>query len=40
MTKCKYWDAGWYYAPTNVKTNANAQSACVDLSSCPYLKSK
>jgi hypothetical protein len=22
MTKCKYWDAGWCYAPKDVSTNS------------------
>ena len=34
---CKYWDCGWCYAPDNVGTNADAQSACVNPSFCPYL---
>lgn len=34
---CKYWDCGWCYAPDNVGTNADAQSACVKPSFCPYL---
>ena len=34
---CKYWDCGWCYAPDNVGTNADSQSACVNPSFCPYL---
>ena len=34
---CKYWDCGWCYAPDNVETNADSQSACVNPSLCPYL---
>lgn len=40
MTKCKYWDCGWCYAPNDVETSANSQSACFDPDYCPYLKSQ
>lgn len=40
MVKCKYWDAGWCYAPDDVETNANYQSACFDNDFCPYLRSQ
>nr|BAR36536.1 hypothetical protein [uncultured Mediterranean phage uvMED] len=33
---CKYWDCGWCYAPDCIGTNADAQSACVNPSFCPY----
>lgn len=39
MTKCKYWDSGWCYAPDDVKTNAR-NSACLSYETCPYLKSQ
>lgn len=39
MTKCKYWDCGWCYAPENEKTNA-AQGGCFEPEYCPYLKSQ
>ena len=37
MTKCKYFDCGWCYAPDDVKTNAT-QSGCFEPEHCPYLK--
>ena len=40
MTKCKYWDAGWCYAPDDIETSASSQSACFDYDFCPYLKSQ
>jgi len=40
MTACKYWDAGWCYAPDDVETSASSQSACFDYDFCPYLKSQ
>jgi hypothetical protein len=40
MTGCKYWDAGWCYAPDDVETSASSQSACFDYDFCPYLKSQ
>jgi len=39
MTKCKYWDCGFCYAPDDVKTNAT-QSGCFEPEHCPYLKSQ
>jgi len=39
MTKCKYWDCGWCYAPNDIKTNAT-QSGCFEPEHCPYLKSQ
>jgi hypothetical protein len=39
MNKCKYFDCGWCYAPTDVKTN-NSQGGCVHPECCPYLKSQ
>jgi hypothetical protein len=39
MTKCKYWDCGWCYAPDDIKTNAT-QSGCFEPEHCPYLKSQ
>ena len=39
MTKCKYFDCGWCYAPDDVKTNAT-QSGCFEPEHCPYLKSQ
>jgi hypothetical protein len=39
MTKCKYFDAGWCYAPNDIKTNAT-QSGCFEPEHCPYLKSQ
>ena len=39
MTKCKHWDCGWCYAPTDVKTN-DLQGECVHPEYCPYLKSQ
>jgi len=39
MTRCKYWDCGWCYAPNDVKTNAT-QSGCFEPEHCPYLKSQ
>ena len=35
--KCKYWDAGWCYAPENVETNAT-QGGCFEPEYCPYTK--
>ena len=37
---CKYWDCGWCYAPDNVETNADSQSACVNPFVCHYLLEK
>lgn len=34
--KCKYWDAGWCYAPKDVKTNAT-QGGCFEPEYCPYI---
>jgi len=39
MTKCKYWDCGFCYAPDDIKTNAT-QSGCFEPEHCPYLKSQ
>jgi hypothetical protein len=39
MTKCKYFDCGWCYAPNDIKTNAT-QSGCFEPEHCPYLKSQ
>lgn len=39
MTFCKCYDAGWCYAPTDVKTN-NYSGACIEPKDCPYLKSQ
>ena len=39
MTKCKYFDCGWCYAPSDIKTNAT-QSGCFEPEHCPYLKSQ
>ena len=39
MTKCKYWDCGFCYAPSDIKTNAT-QSGCFEPEHCPYLKSQ
>jgi hypothetical protein len=39
MTKCKHWDCGFCYAPSDVKTNAT-QSGCFEPEHCPYLKSQ
>jgi len=39
MTKCKYWDCGFCYAPDDVKTNAT-QGGCFEPEHCPYLKSQ
>jgi len=36
MTRCKYWDCGWCYAPNDIKTNAT-QSGCFEPEHCPYL---
>jgi len=38
MTRCKYWDCGWCYAPNDVKTNS--QGECIHPECCPYLKSQ
>ena len=40
MNSCKYFDAGWCYAPDDVETSASSQSACFDPDYCPYLKSQ
>jgi len=40
MTKCKYWDCGWCYAPDDVKTNALGNRGCIHSECCPYLKSQ
>jgi hypothetical protein len=40
MTKCKYWDCGWCYAPDDVKTNALGNGGCIHSECCPYLKSQ
>jgi hypothetical protein len=41
MTRCKYLDCGWCYAPDDVKTNAHIVSkVCHDPNNCPYLKSQ
>ena len=40
MTFCKYYDAGWCYAPTDVKTNALGSGVCNLPEYCPYLKSQ
>ena len=39
MTRCKYWDCGWCYAPDDVKTNAT-QGSCFEPEHCPYPKSQ
>ena len=41
MTKCEHWDAGWCYAPVDVKTNAIGKFGVCKLPEyCPYLKSQ
>ena len=40
MTKCEHWDAGWCYAPDDVKTNALGSGVCNLPEYCPYLKSQ
>jgi hypothetical protein len=40
MTKCKYWDCGFCYAPDDVKTNALGNGGCIHSECCPYLKSQ
>ena len=41
MTKCEHWDAGWCYAPVDVKTNAIGKFGVCNLPEyCPYLKSQ
>ena len=41
MTKCEHWDAGWCYAPVDVKTNAIGKfGVCKLPECCPYLKSQ
>lgn len=40
MMPCKYFDAGWCYAPDNVSTSAQPSGACVVPSNCLYLKSQ
>ena len=39
MNRCEYFDAGWCYAPVDVKTN-DLQGECVHPEYCPYLKSQ
>jgi hypothetical protein len=39
MTRCKYLDCGWCYAPDDVKTNAT-QGSCFEPEHCPYPKSQ
>ena len=40
MTKCEHWDAGWCYAPDDVKTNALGSGVCNLPEYCPYIKSQ
>lgn len=39
MTGCKYWDAGWCYAPKDIKAN-DVKGACIEPEYCPYLKTQ
>ena len=39
MTGCKYWDAGWCYAPKDIKSN-DVKGACIEPEYCPYLKTQ
>ncbi len=40
MTRCKYLDCDWCYAPDDVKTNALESGGCIHSECCPYLKSQ
>ena len=39
MASCKYYDAGWCYAPKVINAN-DVEGACTEPEYCPYLKSK
>jgi hypothetical protein len=39
MTRCKYYDCGYCYAPKDIKTNDD-KGACIEPLFCPYLISQ
>lgn len=38
MTKCKFWDCGWCYAPKGADTNKRGDSACMGSKDCKEYK--
>ena len=40
MTSCKYFDAGFCYAPDDISKSAQPSGACAAPTNCPYLKSQ